>query len=171
MAETERTRVRERGPLKEDSYERIMRDRKEFLERQRTGPVVIKPADRPMQVTRQGRIIYFLEPLSYPETPLQGWQVFKNDILTHSGKHKHQGGFAIYVIEGKGYSIVDGERWDWQKGDLLLLPIRPGGVVHQHFNTEPGKPCIWIAFVPIPIIDHLALGMTQVETSPDYKGS
>ena len=31
------------------------------------------------------------------------------------------------MIDGTGYSIVDGERVDWEKGDLVLLPLRPDG--------------------------------------------
>ena len=169
MAEIERTRSRERGPLKENSYERTLRDRQEFLDRQKTGPVVIKAADRPLQITRQARLVYFLDPLSYPDTPLQDWLVFKNDILTHSGKHRHQGGLVIYVIEGKGYSIVDGERKDWEKGDLVLLPMKPEGVEHQHFNADPSKPAIWAAFINIPIQEYLASDLKQEEVSPDWK--
>jgi mannose-6-phosphate isomerase-like protein (cupin superfamily) len=110
------------------------------------GPIVIKPSDREYQQTRQGRIMYYLNAQAYKDTPLHDWRVFVHDIKTHSGKHRHQGGFVIYVIEGKGYSVVDGERVDWGPGDLLLLPIKPGGVEHQHFNLEEGKPCRWIAF-------------------------
>ena len=75
-----------------------------------------------------------------------------HDIKTVSGKHRHQGGLLIYVLEGKGYSIVNGERKDWQKGDLVLLPMVPGGVEHQHFNVEPEKGAArWIAFINMPI--------------------
>ena len=52
--------------------------------------------------------------------------MFIHTITTKSGEHRHQGGLLIFVLEGKGYSIVDGERWDWEKGDLVLLPMQPG---------------------------------------------
>ena len=61
------------------------------------------------------------------------------------------------MITGKGYSVVDGERIDWQAGDLLLLPIKPGGVEHQHFNINPGSECRWIAFSYMPFFDHVAV--------------
>ena len=48
--------------------------------------------------------------------------------------------------------------------------MKPGGVEHQHFNLQPGKPAWWIAFISIPIIEHLASEMKQVEVSPDFKG-
>lgn len=168
MAEIERTRVRERGPLQENNYERLLRNREEFAKRQRTGPVVVKPSQREMQITRQGRLMYLLQPQTYKDVPLQEWVVFTQDIRTHSGKHRHQGGIVIYVLEGKGYSIVDDERIDWEKGDLVLLPIKKGGVEHQHFNGQPGQPCQWVAFLHLPIMDYLSMEMVQMEDSPDF---
>jgi quercetin dioxygenase-like cupin family protein len=76
---------------------------------------------------------------------------------------------VIYVLEGKGYSVVEGERKDWEKGDLVLLPMKPGGVEHQHFNADPSKPAIWAAFINIPIQEYLASDLKQEEVSPDFK--
>lgn len=166
MTEMDRTRTRERGPIAETNYDKFIRSRREFADRQTTGPIVIKPTDREFQITRQGRILYYLNAQVYKDTPLQDWRVFVHDIKTHSGKHRHQGGFVIFVIEGKGYSVVEGERVDWEGGDLLLLPIKKGGIEHQHFNLEPGKGCRWIAFCYMPVFDHLASEFTQMETSP-----
>ena len=166
MSESERTREKERGPREASSYEILLRQYAEFEERQKLGPVVLRASSREYQINRQGKFAYFLEPNRYPETPLHDWWVFVHDLETHSGKHRHQGGIIIYVLDGKGYSVVDGERVDWEKGDLLLLPIKPKGVTHQHFNSEPGKPCHWVAFLHLPIMDYLGTEMTQVENSP-----
>jgi len=92
-----------------------------------------------------------------------------HDIKTRSGKHRHQGGLVIYVLEGKGYSVVDGERWDCEQGDLVLLPMKPEGVEHQHFNLDPQKPAIWCAFINITIQEYLASDLQQTENSPDFK--
>jgi mannose-6-phosphate isomerase-like protein (cupin superfamily) len=170
MVEREVNRVRERGAIEQTPYEIFLRSRKEFDERQNTGPIVIRPSDREYQITRQGRMFYYLNAQAFKETPLHDWRVFTQDIKTHSGKHRHQGGFVIYVIEGRGYSIVDGERVDWEEGDLFLLPIKPNGIEHQHFNTDPSKGCRWIAFCYMPIFDHLASEFTQMEVSPLMKG-
>jgi hypothetical protein len=170
MPERERTRERERPPIEHNSYDVLIKDRIAIAERQQNGPIVIRSEDRPIQVNRQGTLRYYLAPLSYPDTPLQDWLVFENHVRTHSGKHRHQGGLVIYVIDGEGYSIVDGERFDWKSGDLLLLPIRPGGVEHQHYNLKADRPCRWIAFCHMPTMDNLAMEMTQIEVSPDFRG-
>ena len=69
------------------------------------------------------------------------------------------------MTEGKGYSIVDGERWDWEKGDLVLLPMKPGGVEHQHFNLDD-KPSVWAAFINTPIQEHVASDLQQPRSRP-----
>ncbi len=130
-------RERERPPLKDNPYERVMAQRKALAERNLTGPVVIDCTKQEWFQARQGKLKFFLDPVSFKDTPLQQWRVFIHDIKTRSGKHRHQGGLVIYVLDGKGYSIVEGERKDWEKGDLVLLPMKPGGVEHQHFNADP----------------------------------
>jgi len=168
MAERVRVRERETEPQTDDPYEKSFRHRKAQADRQTSGPVVIRPSDRPEFLSRQGRLRFYLCPLTYPETPLEHWRVFTHEIRTKSGRHRHQGGLVIYVLDGIGYSIVEGERVDWKKGDLLLLPMKPGGVEHQHFNLDPEKPARWAAFVPIPLTEHVASQITQTEASPEF---
>jgi hypothetical protein len=168
MSDTERTRERERPPVEKTHYDTFLQSRAEFDERQKQGPVVVKP--REWMITKQGRMFYYLNGQAYKDTPLQDWRVFTQDIKTHSGKHVHQGGFIIYIIEGKGYSMVDGQRVDWEGGDLFLLPIKKGGIEHQHFNLEEGTSCRWIAFLWMPMFDYLASEFKQMEVSPLYHG-
>ena len=68
MADMERTRVRERGAIEESPYEIFLRSRKEFDQRQMEGPVVIKPSDREYQITRQGRMFYYLNSQAFKDT-------------------------------------------------------------------------------------------------------
>jgi hypothetical protein len=170
MAEMERVKERERPPLQDNPYERSMRARADFTQRNLTGPLVVSLSDREWHHARQGKLLYYLCPVSHKESPLNQWRVFVHEIKTVSGKHRHQGGLLIYVLEGKGYSLVDGERWDWAKGDLVLLPMKPGGVEHQHFNLEPDKGAAkWVAFINLPIHEHVASDLRQVENSPDFR--
>lgn len=48
----------------------------------------------------------------------------------NTGKHYH-GEEAIYIVKGKGCSVIDGIRYDWEDDSCLFVPF---GVVHQHFN-------------------------------------
>lgn len=153
-----------------DTYEMAVYQRKKFIEQQRTGKIVIHDSDREWEPTKQGRIKYYLQPFSFTDHVSRDWYVFSNDIRKHSGSHRHQGGgVTIFVLEGKGYTVIDGEQFYWEEGDLILLPCRSNGVVHQHFNTEPGKSCKWVAFIYLPFWNLLLSETTQVEVSPDYR--
>ncbi len=166
-----RVREHERELEFADTYEGVMYRMKKFIEKQMTGKVVIHEKDREYEQGRQAFCKQYLVPHTFsdPAFPaLRDWQVFKQDIRKHSGSHKHQGGLVIFCLEGKGYSVVDGVRYDWEEGDLLLLPYKPGGVEHQHFNLEPGKPCKWIAFIYFPYWDMVAAEMTQMTLHPDF---
>jgi hypothetical protein len=170
MTERDRVRERERPPIADNNYERNMRQRKEYIERNATGPIVVKRSDRELFQARQGKLLYYLCPNNHPETPLQNWRVFIQEIRTCSGKHRHAGGLVIFVLEGEGYTVVDGERWDWKKGDLVLLPMKVNGVEHQHFNLgTPEKPAVWMALINMSIHDYLASDLEQIENSPDFK--
>src|SRR3970282_267239 len=49
----------------------------------------------------------------------------------HIGKHEH-GEEGIYIVEGEGFSVVDGMKYEWSQGSVLWMPF---GSQHQHFNT------------------------------------
>ena len=56
-----------------------------------------------------------------------------------SQKHGHVNEAAFYILDGKGYEIHDGVRYDWQAGDIAIVH---NACVHQHFNgsaTEPAR--------------------------------
>jgi quercetin dioxygenase-like cupin family protein len=168
VAEIERTRVREREQPGRNAYEAAILQDQAFAERQMTGRIVVRYADCPQELTRQGRLRFYLDP-TIKDTPLQHWTVFTHEVRTKSGRHRHQGGLVIYVIDGQGYSVVDGVRVDWEKGDLILLPLRENGVEHQHFNTDLQKPALWMAFIHMPMREYLASEMTQTEVSQEYR--
>ena len=101
MAEFERTRVREREAPTQNNYEIAIQTQRERAERNAIGRIVCKLGDCPQMLTRQGRLRYYLGH-TIKDTPLQDWICFTHEIRTVSGKHRHQGGLIIYVIEGKG---------------------------------------------------------------------
>ena len=54
-----------------------------------------------------------------------------------SQKHGHVNEAAFYILDGCGYEIHDGVRYDWQAGDVAIVH---NNCVHQHFNASPDKP-------------------------------
>lgn len=167
MAAYDRTRAREREPGDANTYERIMRFQLGIRDRSLTGKIVVKGSERGLEKTRQGFIRYYTTREATDDTALKDWSVFMQDIRRHSGKHRHQGGLAIFVLEGEGYTVVNGERIDWEAGDLILLPIMPEGCEHQHFNRYADKPCKWMAFIYKPLHDEVGSYIEQKEPMAD----
>lgn len=168
MADLTRTRSREQEATPEGNYDFALRNRAEFVARGTNGQIVIRDSEREWELNRQGFIKYFLMGTKYPEPALNDWMVFVHDVKKESGKHRHQGGLVLFILEGRGATEVNGEVIEWEKGDCVLLPLHPDGVDHKHFNrgNEPAK---WLAFIHIPTWDHLASEMTQTEINPGFR--
>jgi len=54
-----------------------------------------------------------------------------------SQKHGHVNEAAFYILDGEGYEIHDGIRYDWKAGDIAIVH---NNCVHQHFNASETKP-------------------------------
>ena len=54
-----------------------------------------------------------------------------------SQKHAHVNEAAFYILDGSGYEIHDGIRYDWEAGDVAIVH---NSCVHQHFNASKDKP-------------------------------
>jgi quercetin dioxygenase-like cupin family protein len=53
-----------------------------------------------------------------------------------SQKHGHVNEAAFYILDGEGYEVHDGIRYDWKAGDIAIVH---NNCVHQHFNASPAK--------------------------------
>lgn len=164
----ERERTREPEAIQNSVYEQTVRYYQKWSERQKTGKLLIRGAEREYQPSRQGFIRFYLSPL-LDDTALSSWAVFEQSIKRQTGKHRHQGGIVIYVIEGEGSTETNGQVLEWKAGDLLLLPIQPGGCVHQHWNKDSTKGCRWVAFRDMLVAPYIANGIDQLSETPDLR--
>jgi quercetin dioxygenase-like cupin family protein len=168
MAEMTRTRTREPEPGKESNYEFCMRTTNENLERGLNGKIVMRESELDWETNRQGFLKYYLMGSKNPEAALHSWMVFVHDVRKGSGKHIHQGGLVLFILEGRGATECNGEIIEWEKGDCVLLPFHPDGVEHAHYNrgTEPAK---WLAMIYFPIWDFVASEMTQTRVNENFR--
>ena len=98
-----------------------------------------------------------------PETgfPTGGSLLMKAEIPIgwHTGKHVH-GEEAIYIERGQGFLLLDGERFDFQKGTIFHIPYR---APHQLFNTD-NEPVVYISGLAWPLEAAIYMGrMEQIE--------
>jgi len=113
----------------------LMQLRDEQRERLKTALKVVRGEDRPLENNPMGfyRCIYTLLSETGAFNALQMWV---QEIPPGSCSGKQSPGWAhALVVEGQGYTIVDGGEHGWEKWDVIYLPLKPGGVVFQHFNT------------------------------------
>ncbi len=169
----EREKLREREPEQQGrglDYNKTLNIYAAERERAKTGKIVIRARDTPWRQNRQALVKTFLSSHGISDTAATNWLCFIHDIKVHSGKHRHQGGIQLFILEGEGSTTVDGDKFDWEKWDLVILPIKPRGCEHQHFNKTPGKTAKWMAFQYDPFNKPLGRMFEQVENSPDWKG-
>ncbi len=70
--------------------------------------------------------------------------------------HGHQNEATFYILEGKGYEIHDGKRYDWEKDDFVLVHTDS---VHRHYNAIATERAL--ALVIKAKATWMALGMWQ----------
>jgi gentisate 1,2-dioxygenase len=66
--------------------------------------------------------------------------------------HRHVSAAINYYFQGSGYSTVEGRRYEWEAGDLMLSA--PGWAVHNHASRDEDVYELTIQDQPL----HLALG-------------
>lgn len=72
----------------------------------------------------------------------------------HNHMHRHVNEAIIYILSGRGYSIIEEEgkepiRIEWEAGDLFSPPLNAW---HQHFNADPEQPARYLAITNVPLM-------------------
>ena len=109
---------------------------KQELDRLRSLPRVIKGKDLKLDGGPQHFSRHYVEP---EDGRTQTLHIHLEEYGPggKSQKHGHVNEAAFYILDGKGYEIHDGIRYDWQAGDIAVVH---NNCVHQHFNADPAKP-------------------------------
>jgi gentisate 1,2-dioxygenase len=133
---------------------------------------LIKGKDLQWERNRQGKMKWYLHP-ALDDTAIRALMVLVQEIPPggRSGVQKTPGGTVMYILEGHGYTLLDGERHDWEAEDVVNIPIRPDGVTVQHVNLDAHQPVQFIA-VDLNLVDTLGVDrgavFEQVEPAPDH---
>jgi len=75
--------------------------------------------------------------------------------------HRHTGSFMYQVAKGRGYSIIDGRRFDWSEKDIFCVP---SWAVHEHGNSSETEDCCLFSFNDLPVIEALGLYREEAYT-------
>ena len=87
--------------------------------------------------------------------------------LSKNKKHRHMNEAIIYILVGRGHSMVgDGNgkemRIDWEEDDMFSPPLNWW---HKHFNDDPEKPARYLAFTNIGFMEKI--GMFSKESAQE----
>lgn len=95
-------------------------------------------------------------PVSFVDLPSHAISVTIGGLLPgdKSNKHRHTYETILYVLEGKGYSIVEDKRVDWEAGDAVYIPV---WAWHHHVNLDQDKPAKYVACENAPLLQNLGM--------------
>jgi gentisate 1,2-dioxygenase len=69
--------------------------------------------------------------------------------------HRHTGSSVIYqVAKGRGWSVIAGQRFDWEEKDIFALP---SWAPHSHANASATDDAVLFSFNDFPAMKALAL--------------
>jgi quercetin dioxygenase-like cupin family protein len=68
--------------------------------------------------------------------------------------HGHQNEAFFYILEGRGFDIHDGERYDWETGDAVAVH---NDSVHWHNNADPERGVVALVMKAKPLWIFLGL--------------
>src|SRR5262245_25519909 len=142
-------------------------------ERRKTAVQVVRLSELPLENNEQGLMRWYLHP-SVMDTVLSTLSIYRQEIPpgSRSGRLKFQGGQIMFIVEGRGHTMLDGIKHAWEAGDVLNLPCKRDGIVVQHVNDDPEKLAVFLAVEPnlfaATSVDR-GCGFHQLEQSPDYK--
>lgn len=83
--------------------------------------------------------------------------------------HRHASSAINYYFHGSGYSVVDGERYEWQAGDLMLSA--PGWAVHNHASYDDSVYELTVQDQPMHIMTESLLWQESLKEPPALLGA
>lgn len=72
----------------------------------------------------------------------------------HTRAHRQTGSFVYQCAKGRGYSIINGQRFDWQERDIFVVPA---WMYHEHANASDSDDACLFAFHDLPVMRSLGL--------------
>ncbi len=84
-----------------------------------------------------------------------------------SNRHRHTYETILYVLEGKGYSLIQDRKVEWQAGDAVYIPV---WAWHNHFNAGEGT-ARYLACENAPLLQNLGGIALREEVPPKTDSS
>ncbi|WP_139423724.1 cupin domain-containing protein [Chryseobacterium mulctrae] len=77
-----------------------------------------------------------------------------------TNRHRHTYETILYVLEGKGWTLIEDEKVEWEAGDAVYIP---SWAWHQHQNLSDTEPARYIACENTPQLQNLGVALREEE--------
>ena len=162
------------GATREDNLlDWLYKLRDKQREQKKQSAWLIKGKDLNWERNSQGKMKWYLHP-ALDDACIRSMLFFQQEIPPggRTGAQMTPGGAVMFIMQGRGYTTLDGVRHDWEAEDVVNIPIRTNGVVVQHFNADMHEPVVFIC-ADLNLIDLLGVdrgaALEQIEDAPDYR--
>ena len=79
--------------------------------------------------------------------------------------HRQTGNFVYQCAKGSGWSVINGQRFDWQERDIFVVPA---WMYHEHANASDSEDACLFSFHDLPVMR--ALGVYREEALGENDG-
>jgi quercetin dioxygenase-like cupin family protein len=77
-----------------------------------------------------------------------------------TNRHRHTYETVLYVLEGEGFTEIEGEKVEWKKGDAVYIP---SWAWHRHQNLSKTESAKYIACENAPQLQNLGVALREEE--------
>ena len=106
-----------------------------------------------------GQVVRFSNPLSGGwAMQTMGAQMQMLATGQHGKAHRHTGNVMYNCAGGEGYSVIGGQRFDWQEHDIFCVP---SWVWHEHVNLSNEEEAFLFSFNDFPVMEALGVYMEE----------
>lgn len=81
-----------------------------------------------------------------------------------TSRHRHNYETILYVLEGRGHTVVEGHRVDWRAGDAVYIPV---WAWHHHVNASASERARYVACENAPLMQNLGSALREEAAADD----
>ena len=113
-----------------------------------------------------GTLMHYVNPVTGgPVMPTIGASMQLLRPGQHTLAHRHTGSYLYQAAKGCGYSVINGQRFDWKERDIFCVP---SWMFHEHVNTSGTEDACLFCFSDLPVMQ--SLGLYREEALSDNGG-
>jgi gentisate 1,2-dioxygenase len=75
-----------------------------------------------------------------------------------TSKHRHTYETILFVLEGEGFTMIEGRTIKWKAGDAVYIPV---WAWHQHTNRSATSSCRYVACENAPMLQNLGIAIRE----------